>query len=267
MNLEDDLRRLFADRDAFDIPVAHDATDTVVTGARRLRRRRRAVAAAAGALTMAGVVGAGVAIVATGGPASAPPADGSLSVVTTTPQQTTTTTVPSRAGGKPTPTGKKQSSIRSSPHHNPGTTTKKPTATEPPPPGNPVAFGPSSFDGLSLGMTTAEAEATGVITPNGPPEGGCASYAFTAAPGDDAVIISETGGVERIGSLTNAVTPEGVYRGVSFDKVRATYPDGSGDESEWDVPVPGNPQARYAIRLDGRRVASMRLDLVGASCG
>jgi hypothetical protein len=271
MNLEDDLRRLFADKAAFDVPVAEDATDTVVSGARRVRKRRRAVASATGALTMAAMVGVAVAIAGNGGAAGAPPVGDSLTVATasslTSAQKEVVPTAPATSvvtGKMSTPRGN---------HQHTGTHKAPPpsTDTEPEPPGNPMAFGPSGFDGVSLGMTQADAEATGVITQNRVPDGapGCTGYdwtGFSRPPSDYVVIISATAGVARITSLTNAVTPEGIYRGVGLNKLRAAYPDGTGDDYEWVAPVPGNPQARYDFVLEDGRVSFMRLDVVGSEC-
>ena len=271
MNLEDDLKKLFADKAAFDVPVAEDAAGTVVRGARRIRKRRRVVASAAGAVTMAAVVGVGVAVAGGGGPTGAPPAAPVLSVAGSTTPTTITNEVVPTGPAKATASGK-ISVPPSTQYDAPSRTTEVPTtATEPAPPARPVAFGPTGFNGVSLGMTQADAEATGLIAKNSSPAGapGCTGYDWATIPrpaGDYALIISDSAGVVRISSPTNAVTPEGIYRGLSAEKVRATYPDGSGDESEWDAPVPGNEQARYAFVFDNGTLSYMRLDVVGSDC-
>jgi len=271
MNLEDDLRKLFADKEAFDVPVADDAAETVVQGARRIRKRRRAIAGGAGALTLAAVIGVGVGAAGIGGPSGSPPANPSLSVVSGTTEQTSSKVVVPPPVGTTVASGTITRSTPTRTRTEPRTTTTHPSATEPAPPGNPAPFGPTGFDGLSLGMTQQDAEATGVITPNAQPDRGpeCLGYDYTNFPrpaGEYSVIIAGTGGVTRLTSLTNAVTPEGVFPGVSLDKVRTTYPDGSGDETEWIAPVPGNPQAQYEFFFDAGRVYLMRMEIVGGSC-
>lgn len=271
MNLEDDLQKLFADKEAFDVPVAEDAAGAVVEGARRRRKRRRAVTGTAGALTVAAVVGVGVAIAGNGGPSGAPPAAPVLSVVgTASPSTITKETVPT-GPAKATASGKISAPSRT---HHPTTrhtSQAPPTDTEPAPPANPMAFGPTSFDGVSLGMAQADAEATGVITKNATSDAitGCTGYDWTGIErpaGEYAVLISDATGVVRISGLSNAVTPEGIYHGVSAEKVRAAYPDGSGDDTSWLAPVPGNPSLRYVFSFTDARVSSLQLLMPGSDC-
>ncbi|TDQ05073.1 hypothetical protein [Labedaea rhizosphaerae] len=271
MNLEDELSKLFADKAAFDVPVADDAADTVVRGARRIRRRRRLAAGGAGALTLAAVIGVGVAAAGVGGATGSPPANPSLSVVSTSSRPTPSKVVVPPAGGTTVASGTLTRTAQTRPHTKHRTTTTEPTSTGSPPPGNPVPFGPAGFDGLTLGMTQEEAESTGTITPNLQPDSGpdCHGYDYTDFPrpaGEYSVILSGGGGITRLTSLTNAVTPEGIYAGVGIEKVHTTYPEGSGSDAEWTAPVPGNPQAQYEFLFDGGRVVLMRLELTGGSC-
>lgn len=272
MNLDDELRALFADKSAFDVPVADDAARTVLAAARRARRRRRTVSGAAGAVTVAAVIGAGIAASSLGGPASLPPADPSLTVAgTTTTTPTSHVTVP-RGSGQSIATGQLDPAPHSVTVRRPPDPTTTPPPAQPLPPADPMAFGPSGFDGLTLGMTAEQAEATGVITPNAAPvlASGCKGYNYTGMPRpayEYSVIISDKYGVVRIAALGNGVTPEGIFLGVTEEKVRSTYPAATGTPgAEWDAGVPGNPQARYRFLVDSGKVWQMRLELAEQDC-
>jgi hypothetical protein len=84
MDLEDELKRLFAD-ERLTVQVPADAEKTVVAGAKRIRRRRTALVSAAGVVAAAAVVTG--TLMLTHGPDTAPTIDGGppLSVTSSVP--------------------------------------------------------------------------------------------------------------------------------------------------------------------------------------
>lgn len=123
-DLDARLRALLAD-DRLALPVADGTDDAVLAGARRRRRNRMAAAAAGGALAATAAVFVGVAAAGLGRPVSVAPA-GPRPVVLSTTDGTVT------GVGQPPPVGR-------------------------------IVLGPTGSGGLVLGMSLADAEATGQL--------------------------------------------------------------------------------------------------------
>jgi hypothetical protein len=142
-----------------------------------------------------------------------------------------------------------------------------------------LAMSGSSVGPLRLGMTRAQAEATGLlITP--PTGSGCLSYS-----GKNGIVAVQIGraGVSSIEVYTFIRTAQGVGIGDNYAKLQATYPsvlpESPDSRTSYRVPVPGQSGAWYVFDLeltipDGRtsplpstrqtRVAA--LTLRGAAC-
>ncbi|WP_436493084.1 hypothetical protein [Actinokineospora sp. HUAS TT18] len=269
MNIDDELQRLFAD-DRLDVPVRSGATEAVVAGARRVRRRRVAMSAAGGAAALSVLAGSAF-ILAGGQPESqSVPGDG-VSIAATTTSAVTTSEAPTST----------QVPTSASSGTRTGTVTKKttPSTTKPFQPENEydgtMPFGPMEYLDLRLGMTAAEAEATGLITPNAQPTSskGCKGYDYKGAPKEAAhysVLISPKYGLVRMANgVTRPVTPENIILGSSEADLKKAYPtsvDSHGAVGEWIVAVPGAPGNQYWFIVRDGKVAEMRLELATQDC-
>jgi hypothetical protein len=272
VDLDDELRRLFAD-DRLDVPVRQEAHRAVVTRAARLRRRRRGrVVLGGGVLSVATMLLAGTAF-GVGGDAPprqpvAVPESPLLTSSTTEPPPRTTTLVPTSSVAPPAKATSTPVSTTTT------TTTTATSTTKLRPPADRLAFGPTAVGGLRLGMTQDDAVATGLIQPNLTPvnAAGCQGYDWSGhanAPTQYSVLFSPKYGLVQIGGRADAVTPEGVYAGSSEAEVRALYPDQARPHVgslEWVTPVPGNPNARYWFVFADHVVADVRLELAVQDC-
>ncbi|RLK60121.1 hypothetical protein CLV68_0618 [Actinokineospora cianjurensis] len=238
MDIDDELRRLFAD-ERLDVPVRPGATEAVVTGAGRRRKRRHVVAAAGGALTVAALVAGGVVLSGMTNTSSAPPGQ---QVVPTMSATLKVTATPSTVAVLPDRTGS-NSAGNTARTTAPSPSTGKLTTSVSKPPAVPE-LRPAGFGKIRIGMSIAEAEATGdlVLQDNGLPE--CASYTFKGYP-DGSVGISPTDGVTAIFPPTGARTPEGIGHGSTQAEFRTAYPAATTDQHGYRI-----------VRLDQGKVYS-----------
>jgi hypothetical protein len=258
-NLDDELRRLFAD-DRLDLPVAREAGAAVVAGARRRRRNRVALAAAGGVLAMVAVVSAGVVLTGIGRPDTVSSATGPV----------LTTTIPPVT---PTPNA-------------------APTAPRPVLDGQAFVLGPFGYDKLMLGMPLKEAAATGLFreTTQSIVSAGCLRYTMLidqmyvlpAPPASSAgtpktipvtgkldVLISVRYGVAELDGGPLLHTPEGVGVGVSKQFLVQAYPtlELPSRAGTAVVQVSENPRAMYVFGLGGAgTVTSFSLRLAKSDC-
>ncbi|HVK20038.1 MAG TPA: hypothetical protein VM677_01625 [Actinokineospora sp.] len=266
MNLDDELNRLFGD-ERLDVPVRAGAAEAVVAGARRVRRRRVAMTAAGGAAAIAVIAGAAFVLVDRGPAQSVPGSD--VSIAATSDTAATSASAPSSQAQVSAPPS---SGTRAS------TVTKRPTSTTVSP-GNAydgtVPFGPSEYLALRLGMSAADAEATGLITPNVQPTSskGCKGYDYKGTKNDAmhyAVLISPTYGLVRMANgPARPATPEGIILGSSEADLKKAYPTQAGSHGavgEWVVSVPGVPANQYWVIVRDGKVAEMRLESAIQDC-
>ncbi|CCH27438.1 putative secreted protein [Saccharothrix espanaensis DSM 44229] len=118
-----------------------------------------------------------------------------------------------------------------------------------------------AFGHFRLGMTDAEARATGVLRLPGQGTG-CVAYAVNGQPGDG-VLVSPTEGVVGITLPQAGATPSGVGEGTTVDAARAAYPSLVVDGGKAVVPMGG---WRYTFLLDGQAVAAVRIEKEGTAC-
>jgi hypothetical protein len=141
-------------------------------------------------------------------------------------------------------------------------------------------LGPDGFGALKLGMTRAEASATGLTENLAVEEGsGCGSDtdgwlkgAPTPAEEDASgrlYFSSSSGKLVAIYVYSSVATPEGITIGSSIDEVLAAYPDWQGEAEGVGIgyaAVPSNDQANYRINIDSESVIELSLESVDQDC-
>jgi len=149
------------------------------------------------------------------------------------------------------------------------------TAPQPPP------LGPRGYGASSLGMTKAEALATGVTAMTATGEGKCGGQGdgyLADSPNTDGEAIAgrlffsaATGRLVAIYAFPGLKTPQGIGLGSSYEELHAAYPswtpiDPSGIDGRGGIPVPGNPDAHYRIVVTDRMIAEISLDSNKQDC-
>jgi hypothetical protein len=163
----------------------------------------------------------------------------------------------------------------------PTPTAASPTAEAPvssvPPPADVTSasapvLGPDGLGSLKLGMSRAEAEATGLVEPfrNEPNSDTCLwRSALEGAPvGEGTVLHSETLGVATIDAPAGVRTPEGIAIGSSLDAVQSAYPGFEVNDylRRAYAQVPGNDQAVYRIVIADGKVVELTLQYLNQGC-
>ncbi|MEO6081494.1 MAG: hypothetical protein ABIQ18_00100 [Umezawaea sp.] len=124
---------------------------------------------------------------------------------------------------------------------------------------------------LKLGMSEADAVATGFLT-RGPDDAlGCHTYFTQGHPQlVGAVVVSPTTGVLRITLPADAKTSMGIGVGSTFAELKARYPRGYQLLPGLSYVVPSDPQWRYLFIVDGMqdsdKVTAIRMELVDPEC-
>lgn len=143
-------------------------------------------------------------------------------------------------------------------------------------------LGPDGFGKIRLGMTAAEARATGqFVLLKGQGIGGCqvgTEVGMTSAK-SGAIWISDVYGVVKIATYAGVRTPEGIGLGSTTDEVEDTYPDTHVElardmsngrvqmDDHYRSSVPGNPRAAYRFFVDKNdKVDSILLTLANQDC-
>lgn len=250
MDLDDELRRLFHD-DRLDVAVKPGIDEEIVGGARRIRRRRNAVT---GAFVVAVFAAGGFAVANMGGPQSLPPAESSSATLTTSPPTST-------SASSPPPVIITQT-------HTVTVTVEEPPAGNVPNSSN-VPAGPAGYGKLKLGMSQADALATGVlIQPSNTALGACAGYRSEGVPSDEAaVVLSPAQGVARITLPGFARTSAGIGAGSTVAELKAKYPAAAAQGSGLAVDMPGAPAWRYVFSVDSaQKISGVRMELKNSDC-
>lgn len=263
--LAEDLRRLFAD-ERLDVPAAPGAQRLVVAGARRVRRRRDFTVIAAGGCVVIALLAVGVVFAE---PLGHNPDDEVIALPTTTSQQPA-----DRPSAGRTAVGTPSISITDALDHGPAA---RPTPTELPElpgqlPGRPAAdeptsggetpaeppviypagprLGPDGYEDLTLGMSFADAQATGRLAEGSEPPTGCATYRLAeGANWIDSLIISETYGLVRL-TASGARTPQDQGNGSTIEELKAAYPDGWENKSSYTAPTGSGGRYEFALGED-----------------
>ena len=143
-------------------------------------------------------------------------------------------------------------------------------------------LGLTGYGALSLGMTQAEAQATGLtagITTSG--KGNCGGpgdgyLAGSPTPSDVAipgqlVFSARRGRLVAIDPFGDVTTPQGIRLDSSYAQLHAAYPmwRAIGPDSTYGrggVAVPGNPHAHYRIVANGKVVVELSLASDAQDC-
>ena len=251
MNLDDDLRRLFAD-ERLEVPARPGAEDVIVAGARRVRRRRIAAVTASGAVAAVAVVAAGV-LLAGGHPDAMPPANRYKNTPTSTSATTTTTTTRSSTA-QTVPQGTVTGNEDPPPTREEENTGPTEPTVEPPPVLNLPVLGPTGYEAVQLGQTQEEAEATGMVgVPTDQTYGSCSEYELLSNSAHAGWLYFSSSGVAAIMPY-EAQTPEGVGPGWTIEQAAAVYPEIDAESALVNgyavVAAPGNPDATYRLLVD-----------------
>jgi hypothetical protein len=160
-------------------------------------------------------------------------------------------------------------------------TVPPPDNSPPAPPAEPPHLGPTGYGAVRLGMTRAQAAATGLTAGTskdlhgacgGPGDGRLRGAADPDGPSLEGRLFfsAMTGRLVAIYSVRGATTPEGVGLGSSYDKLHKAYPSwrGFGDEKNGrgGAPVKGNSNAHYRIVVQNSRVLQLSLDSSDQDC-
>ena len=168
------------------------------------------------------------------------------------------------------------------PTNAPTTTTAAPSPTPAPTPARTapagLRLGPNGFGALTMGMTKAEAVATGLTEGTSAGDGTCGlsdghllgTAAAPVAPTDVAGWLVFSGTTDRLVAMyayPGLTTPEGIGLGSSYADVHAAYPDWTpiapeGTEGRGHARVPGGAaQGSYRIVIIDDRVIELSLDV------
>ena len=132
-------------------------------------------------------------------------------------------------------------------------------------------LGPLGAGPLRLGMTNADAAATGAVWGLSGTAGTCGSVTdgrlVGAMPADDTDLVGQlffsksTGKLAIIAATPGQATPEGIRLGSSLAQVKKAYPRWKGDEGAGRgaglVAVAGNKQALYRVYVDADQVMEL----------
>lgn len=132
-------------------------------------------------------------------------------------------------------------------------------------------LGPLGAGPLHLGMSKAEAAATGAVSGLSGTEGTCGGITdgrlVGAMPADDTDLVGQlffstsTGKLVIIAATPGQATPEGIRLGSSLAQVKKAYPTWKGDEGVGGgaglVAVTGNKQAVYRVYVDADQVMEL----------
>jgi hypothetical protein len=139
-------------------------------------------------------------------------------------------------------------------------------------------LGPDGVGSLKLGMTKAEATASGQATGITGTTGSCGANGdgrlLGANPADQndldgKLFFSTTGKLVIIGATSALATPEGIHLGSSRKDLKNTYPSWHGSDGNSGpgfVKAPGNPKAYYRISIDAGQVLELTLQSTDQDC-
>jgi hypothetical protein len=128
------------------------------------------------------------------------------------------------------------------------------------------------FGVLKLGMTEADAVATGFLTSSGVDDArGCPQYMTQGQPGlVGSVVVSPAAGVVQITLPSDAKTPMGIGAGSTVAEVKARYPAATEVYAGFVVRMSGTPSWNYRFDVsataDTGTVSLIRMQLTAPEC-
>ncbi|AHH94785.1 hypothetical protein GCM10010174_36610 [Kutzneria viridogrisea] len=131
-----------------------------------------------------------------------------------------------------------------------------------------TVIGPDGFGPLKVGMSLADAKATGKVRDAVGGNELCRGYNWTYSEGPMLIISAKFGVYSVAGSAPDAHTPEGVRVGSTTEQVRTAYPKATTSASNgvevFITPTPQNPDNRYVFGLRDGKVVGFALQSVDA---
>ena len=135
--------------------------------------------------------------------------------------------------------------------------------------GTAVAFGPTSYDGLRLGMDVHEIRAAGGTTREPRPEV-CTTVTLPSHGGDkhasDGLVSKKAGLAYVVTTDPRATTPEGIHVGSTRAEAEAAYPHAEKAPDFWIAPVPGHRGVSYMWGYRHGRVSGLSMELDTQDC-
>ena len=135
--------------------------------------------------------------------------------------------------------------------------------------GSAVAFGPTSYDGLRLGMDAGEIRAAGGTTREPRPEM-CARVRLPRDHGDahasDGLVSKKVGLAYVVTTDARATTPEGIHVGSTRAEAEAAYPRAAKAPDFWIAPAPGHRGVSYMWGYRHGRVSGLSMELDTQDC-
>ncbi|RAK28832.1 hypothetical protein B0I29_119170 [Actinoplanes lutulentus] len=137
-------------------------------------------------------------------------------------------------------------------------------------------FGPAGLGKLTIGMTVAQAKATGLITNyEGGSSPGCGASVLKASPDAGSVVHSPDLGVISIPAYGRLATPEGIRIGSTLKQVKSAYDDllaggvddtlDSGNGRAWATGDDGD-KVHYRFHFTDSKVAELFLEHDNQNC-
>ncbi|SEH01149.1 hypothetical protein SAMN05444920_11979 [Nonomuraea solani] len=125
-------------------------------------------------------------------------------------------------------------------------------------------LGPYGYGGVKLGMTTAQAKATGKLVREF--GGYCSRYHYKADK-KASLFLSKKRGVAVIFAPPGARTPKGIAVGATLSQVKKAYPGVKKEISGYYATVPGNRKAFFYFGVNQRnKVEELALGLKTQDC-
>lgn len=268
--LDDKLRRIFSGEN-LTIPVADNATRSIVVGARKLRRRRIVAATTGAAVVIGGAALAGVAFAGIGRQhavsVASPPLVTSTSATGYAEPTATSNSLPDI--DIPSPTISATPPTVSSTAQRPRVSTSVPTTNSSTAPAEPIVLGPDGFRQLKLGMTEQQAQATGMLEGNSiSTDLVCTQYKFNDNNASQVTVyISRQGGVVAIGGNFGTRTAEGIGIGANTGQLKRAYPNliqrGNGT---YIAKVSGRKKFQYQFSISQQKVSAITISTTDQNC-
>lgn len=174
---------------------------------------------------------------------------------------------PNAAGGAPVPAGGATTPV-SKPSTGGGTDPAKPIAATTQ--ATSAILGPNGYGKLKLGMSVAQAKATGLLGKKKFADS-CDGYDLAAhpTPADSVgLYFSKQHGLVAIFAQDKMITAQGIKLGTTMKHVRAVFPKAESGPNGLQIAVPGNKSAYYSIipTNDTKTVGELALATTNQDC-
>lgn len=131
-------------------------------------------------------------------------------------------------------------------------------------------LGPYGYGAVKLGMTVAQAKATGEVVKKTPGGDGCSGWDLKKSPTSKdsvGIYISPKVGVAAIFAAKGMTTPEGIKIGSTTEQLKAAYRHIKQDtHGYYVITAPGNKKAHYSFGITHGKVAEYGIALNNQDC-